>query len=67
MFLLMAVGNYRDLDSAVGTAAGYGLDDRGVGVRVPGGENFHFSVSSRPTLGPTKPLIRWVPGALFRG
>jgi hypothetical protein len=28
---------YRSRDSAVGLATGYGLDDRGVGVRVPVG------------------------------
>jgi hypothetical protein len=27
-------------DSAVGIATGYGLDDRGVGVRVPVGQEF---------------------------
>jgi hypothetical protein len=35
-------------DSVVGTAIGYGLDDRGVGGRV---KNFIFSTSSRPALG----------------
>jgi hypothetical protein len=51
-------------DSAVGIATGYGLDDQGFGVRVPvGGKNFHFSMSSRSTLGPTQPSIQWVPGA----
>jgi hypothetical protein len=42
-------------NSAVDIATGYGLNDRGVGVRVP--------VGSRPALGPTHP-IPWVPGAL---
>jgi hypothetical protein len=37
-------------DSVVGIATGYGLDDRGVGVRV---ENFLFPTSSRPPLGLT--------------
>jgi hypothetical protein len=33
-------------DSAVGIATGYGLDERGVGVRVPGKvKNFLFSTS----------------------
>jgi hypothetical protein len=46
----------------------YGLDDQGVGVSNPsGGKNFHFSVSSRPTLGPTQPPIQWVPAALSPG
>jgi hypothetical protein len=30
-------------DSAVGTATGYGLDDQGVGVRVPVGANIFTS------------------------
>jgi hypothetical protein len=28
------------------------------------GKNFHFSVSSRPSLGPTQPPIQWVPGTV---
>jgi hypothetical protein len=48
--------------------AGYGLDDRGVGVRVPvEARIFYFPVSSRPTLGSTQPPIQWVPGALSSG
>jgi hypothetical protein len=50
-------------DSAVGIATGYGLDDRGVGVRVPVGS----PKSSRPALGSTQPHIQWVPGALSPG
>jgi hypothetical protein len=52
----------RSRDSAVGTATGYGLDDRGVGVRVPVG-----SMLPRPALGPTQPHIHWVTGALSPG
>jgi hypothetical protein len=37
----------RSLDSSVGIATGYGLDDRGVGVRVPVGSRF-FSSPRRP-------------------
>jgi hypothetical protein len=54
----------RSRDSVVGIATGYGLDDRGVGVRVPVGvKNFPFSTSSRSALGHTHPPIQWVPGA----
>jgi hypothetical protein len=38
---------YRSRDSAVGIATGYGLDDRGVGVRVPVGSR-SFSSPRRP-------------------
>jgi hypothetical protein len=54
-------------DSSVGIEAGYGLHDRGVGVRVLLVNNFLFSTSSRPALGPSQPHIQWVPGALSRG
>jgi hypothetical protein len=37
----------RSLDSSVGIATGYGLDDRGVGVRVPEGSRI-FSSPNRP-------------------
>jgi hypothetical protein len=53
-------------DSAVGIAIGYGLDDRGVGIRVPVGSRV-FSKSSRPALGPTKLPIQEVSGALSPG
>jgi hypothetical protein len=39
--------NIRSRDSAVGIATGYGLDDRGVGVRVLAGSRI-FSSSRRP-------------------
>jgi hypothetical protein len=51
-------------DNAVGITTGYGLDDRGVGVRVPVGSRI-FSTSSRPALGSTQPSIQWV--ALYPG
>jgi hypothetical protein len=55
----------RSRNSAVGIATGYRLEDRGVGVRIPGRvKNFLLSKSSRPSLGSTQPSIQWVPGAL---
>jgi hypothetical protein len=53
---------YRSRDSIVGIATGYGLDNWGVGVRVPVRSRI-FSTSSRPALGSTHPHIQWVPGA----
>jgi hypothetical protein len=50
-------------DSVVGIATGYGLDDRGVGVRVPVGSRI-FSTSSRPALGPAHLPIQLLPGFL---
>jgi hypothetical protein len=56
----------RSRHSSVGIATGYGLDDRGFGVRVPVGLRF-FSTSSRSAVGSTHPTIKWVPGALSLG
>jgi hypothetical protein len=53
-------------DSAVGIATGYGVDDRGVGVRVPVG-SIIFSTSSRPALGLIQAPIQWIPGTLSPG
>jgi hypothetical protein len=51
-----------------GIVTDYGLDERGVGVRVPVGSRiFLFSTSHRPALGPTQSAIQWVPGALSPG
>jgi hypothetical protein len=56
---------YRNHDSSVGIALGYGLDDRGSRVRFPRGLGiFLFTTASRTVLGPTQPPIQWVPGAL---
>jgi hypothetical protein len=46
--------------SAVGLTTGCGLDNRGVGIRVP-------VVSFRPALRYTQPPIQWLPGALSPG
>jgi hypothetical protein len=55
-------------DTIVGIATGSGLDDRGVGVRVPSMvKDFLFSTSSRSTLGSTQPPIQWVLGAISPG
>jgi hypothetical protein len=49
-------------DSVVGIATGYGLDDRGVGVRIPVGSRIFSS-----PRGPDWLSIRWVPVALSPG
>jgi hypothetical protein len=49
-----------------GIATVYGLDDRGVGVRVTVGSRI-FSTSSRPARGPIQPPIQWVPVVLSPG
>jgi hypothetical protein len=51
--------------SAVGIATGYGLEDRGAGVRFPVEQKI-FTFPYRVTaLEPTQRPIQWVPGALF--
>jgi hypothetical protein len=58
--------NIGSLDSSVGIATGYRLDDRGVGVRVPVGSRI-FSTSSRLAMRFTQPPIQWVPGVISPG
>jgi hypothetical protein len=58
----------RNGDSAVGIATGYGLGDRGVGVKSPGRvKNFLFYTSSTLAVGPTELPIQWVSRALSPG
>jgi hypothetical protein len=63
-FRLFICGLFNDADSAVGIATGYGLGDRGVGVRVPV-EPRVFSSPRRPDRLWGLPPIQWVSGALF--
>jgi hypothetical protein len=55
-------------DSVVGTATGYGLDDRGVTIRVPVGSRI-FSSPNRPELlwGPPSHLSYGYWGLFLRG
>jgi hypothetical protein len=40
--LVKIIYSHGSMDSSVGIATGYGLDDGGVGVRVPEGSRFSF-------------------------
>jgi hypothetical protein len=59
---------YGSRDSPVGIATGYGLDDLGLGVRVPVGSRI-FSSPNCPDrlLSATQPPIQWVQEALSPG
>jgi hypothetical protein len=59
-------GGPKSRDSVVYIATDYGLDDPGVGVRVPVGSRI-FSTSSRPAMGSTQSPIQCVPDALSPG
>jgi hypothetical protein len=59
---------FRNRDSVVGTATGYGLDYQGVGVRVPVESRIFSSPPCPDRLwGPPNHLIQWVPVALSPG
>jgi hypothetical protein len=67
--LLILTDSYNnERDSAVGIATSYGLDDRGVGVRVPVGSRI-FSSSRRPDrlCGPLNLLSNGYRGLFLRG
>jgi hypothetical protein len=65
---IISIDSYygRSLDSAVGIATGYVLDDRGVEVRVPEGSRI-LSTPRRPVWLRGPPNPQWVPGALSLG
>jgi hypothetical protein len=54
------------LDSSVGIALDYGLNDRGSRVRFPAGAGL-FTTTSRTALGSTQPPIQGIPEALSPG
>jgi hypothetical protein len=59
---------FRSRDSSVGIATGYGLDDRGVGVRVPVRSRIFFSPRRPDRLwGPPNLLSNGYGGVLPRG
>jgi hypothetical protein len=63
---ISAWNKWDQVAGVVSIATGYGLDDRGVGVRVPIRSRI-FSTSSRPALGPIQPPIQGVSEALSVG
>jgi hypothetical protein len=55
-------------NNVVGIATGQGLEDRGVGVRVPVGSSIFFSLRSQiPALGPSKLLSNGYRGLFPQG
>jgi hypothetical protein len=66
--ILSRIGNKKGHDSSVGIALGYGLDERGSGVRFPAGAgNFSLHHRVQNGSGAHQPPIQWVPGALSLG
>jgi hypothetical protein len=54
-----AIKHAYDIYTGVGIATGYGLDDRGVGVRVPVGSRIFSSLrSSHGLWGPPNSLLK---------
>jgi hypothetical protein len=65
IFHMPSILLFKSRDSAVGIATGYGLDGRGVGVRVPVRSRMFCSPCPPDRLWePTEPPIQLVPGAL---
>jgi hypothetical protein len=59
-------GAHRSRDSVVDIATGYGLDDRGVGVRIPVGTRVFSSPRSPDRFwGSTQPPIQWLLGGVL--